>query len=125
MEEGFGTAGGVAKFYQAACGAIPFFSPELREWMGAVRTSGDDKILQTRTAFSCGFQCDPVDGFGRKERHHYGLSRRAFGHPGAGGSHAFGDPESGISFAYVMNQMELSPLPKEKCLDMVKAIYVM
>ena len=122
---GVGTASGLAKFYQAACGAIPFFSPELRGWMGAVRTSGHDKVLQTHTAFTCGFQCDPVDGFGRKERHHYGLSRRAFGHPGAGGSHAFGDPEAGISFAYVMNQMELSPLPKEKCLDMVKAIYVM
>ena len=53
------------------------------------------------------------------------LSLNRVGHPGAGGSHAFGDPESGISFAYVMNQMELSPLPKEKCLDMVKAIYVM
>ncbi|MBT8036320.1 MAG: beta-lactamase family protein [Verrucomicrobiae bacterium] len=122
---GIGTAKGVAKFYQAACGAIPFFSPKLREWMGTVRSSGEDKVLKTKTAFTCGFQCDPVDGFGRKDRHHYGLSRRAFGHPGAGGSHAFGDPESGISFTYVMNQMELSPLPGEKCLDMVKAIYVM
>lgn len=122
---GVGTACALAKFYQAACGAIEFFSPRVREWMGTMRTSGEDRILQTPTAFSCGFQLDPLDAFGRKERHHYGLSRRAFGHPGAGGSHAFGDPDSGLSFAYVMNQMELSPLPKAKCLDMVKAIYVM
>ena len=122
---GVGTARAVAKFYQAACGAIPFFSERVRGWMEEVRCSGPDMILQTDTAFSCGYQLDPLDRFGRKKRHHYGLSRRAFGHPGAGGSLAFGDPDSGISFAYVMNQMELSPLPKEKCLDLVKAIYVM
>jgi CubicO group peptidase (beta-lactamase class C family) len=122
---GIGTAVAVAKFYQAACGAIDFFSPQVREWMECTRSSGDDKILCAPTAFSCGFQLDPLDGFGRKTRHHYGLSRRAFGHPGAGGSLAFGDPENGLSFCYVMNQMELCSLPRDKCLDLVKAIYVL
>lgn len=122
---GVGNASSVARFYQAACGAIDFFPPQVREWMGSVRCTGMDKVLQSPTSFSCGFQFDPLDGFGRKLRHHYGLSRRAFGHPGAGGSHAFGDPESGLSFCYIMNQMELSPFPKEKCLDMIKAIYVL
>jgi CubicO group peptidase (beta-lactamase class C family) len=122
---GIGTAVAVAKFYQAACGAINFFSPQVREWMECTRSSGDDKILCAPTAFSCGFQLDPLDGFGRKTRHHYGLSRRAFGHPGAGGSLAFGDPENGLSFCYVMNQMELCSLPRAKCLDLVKAIYVL
>jgi CubicO group peptidase (beta-lactamase class C family) len=122
---GIGTAVAVAKFYQAACGAIEFFSPQVREWMECTRSSGDDKILCAPTAFSCGFQLDPLDGFGRKTRHHYGLSRRAFGHPGAGGSLAFGDPENGLSFCYVMNQMELCSLPRAKCLDLVKAIYVL
>ena len=121
---GVGTARAVAKFYQAACGAIEFFSPQILGWMTGIRSSGDDKILIAPTAFSCGFQLDPLDGYGRKMRYHYGVSRRAFGHPGAGGSHAFGDPDSGISFAYVMNQMELSPLPQAKCLDMVKALYL-
>jgi CubicO group peptidase (beta-lactamase class C family) len=120
---GIGTAQALAKFYQTACGAIPFFSDEVRKWMGTMIVMGDDQILQTRTAFSCGFQLDPLDQFGRKERHHFGLSRRAFGHPGAGGSHAFGDPDRGISFAYIMNQMELSPLPKEKSLEMIKAVF--
>ncbi|MDB4055021.1 beta-lactamase family protein [Akkermansiaceae bacterium] len=122
---GVGTAAAVAKFYQAACGAIDFFSPQVREWMECARSSGDDKILCAPTAFSCGFQLDPLDGFGRKTRHHYGLSRRAFGHPGAGGSLAFGDPENGLSFCYMMNQMELCSLPRDKCLDLVKAIYVL
>ena len=121
---GIGTASAVAKFYQAACGSIEFFSPQVMGWMMAIRASGEDMVLMAPTAYSCGFQLDPLDGFGRKMRHHYGMSRRAFGHPGAGGSHAFGDPESGLSFAYIMNQMELSPLPQAKCLDMVKALYL-
>ena len=121
---GVGSARSVAKFYQAACGAIPFFSGDVMNWMQQIRCCGLDLILQTRTAFSCGFQLDPLDQVGRKERHHYGVSKRAFGHPGAGGSHAFGDPESGISFCYLMNQMELSPLPGSKSLDMIRAIYL-
>lgn len=120
---GVGTARALAKFYQAACGAVAFFSEDIRHWMETVIVTGDDQILQTRTAFSCGFQLDPLVGRGKKERQHYGISKRAFGHPGAGGSHAFGDPERGISFAYVMNQMELSPLPGVKSLDMVTAVF--
>jgi CubicO group peptidase (beta-lactamase class C family) len=53
----------------------------------------------------------------------FGRSTSSFGHPGAGGSHAFADPENKISFAYVMNQMEQSVLPNEKSLRLVDAIY--
>jgi CubicO group peptidase (beta-lactamase class C family) len=53
----------------------------------------------------------------------FGPSPSAFGHPGAGGSNAFADPENGIAFAYVMNQMEQSLLPNEKSLRLVEIIY--
>ncbi len=53
----------------------------------------------------------------------FGPSRVAFGHPGAGGSHAFADPENGLSFAYVMNQMEPGVLPGPKALRLVEAMY--
>jgi CubicO group peptidase (beta-lactamase class C family) len=56
-------------------------------------------------------------------RRMFGPSPLAFGHPGAGGSHAFADPENGIAFAYVMNQMEQSLLPNEKSLRLVDALY--
>ena len=50
-------------------------------------------------------------------------SLEAFGHPGAGGSHAFADPQNRIAFAYVANQMQLGVLPNEKSLGMVRALY--
>jgi Beta-lactamase. len=53
----------------------------------------------------------------------FGPFPTSFGHPGAGGSHAFADPENKIAFAYVMNQMEQSVLPNEKSLRLVDAIY--
>jgi CubicO group peptidase (beta-lactamase class C family) len=53
----------------------------------------------------------------------FGPCATSFGHPGAGGSHAFADPENGIAFAYVMNQMEQSLLPTERSLRLIDAIY--
>ena len=57
------------------------------------------------------------------QRKRFGKSSAAFGHPGAGGSNAFADPENKIGVAYVMNQMEPSVLPNEKSLRLVEAIY--
>ena len=66
---------------------------------------------------------DPVDPDGKKQRTHFGPSLRAFGHPGAGGSHAFADPETGLAFAYVMNQMEHGVMPNAKARRLVDALY--
>lgn len=120
---GVATASALAKFYQAAIGEIDFFNPNVMSWMNQPQVMGDDKILHTKTRFGCGFQLDPLDSFGQKIRNNYGPSEFAFGHPGAGGSHAFGDPDSGISFAYVMNQMELAVLPNKKSLSIIEALY--
>ena len=90
------------------------FRPETRSAFAGV-----DRILQIPTAFSAGFMKDPLTA----PLHIFGPSASAFGHPGAGGSNAFADPENGIGFAYVMNQMEQSLLPNEKSLRLVDAIY--
>lgn len=120
---GVATASALAKFYQACIGEIEFFSDDVREWMGQSQIMGDDKILITPTHFTCGFQKDPLDEQGRKIRQHYGDSHEGFGHPGAGGSHALGDPASGLSFAYTMNQMDLSVLPGQKSTQMIAACF--
>ena len=119
---GVGTAQSLAKFYQVAIGAIPFFSDDVLEWMSTPLVMGDDKVLMTPTRFTCGFQMDPLDDDGEKIRNNYGKGMHAFGHPGAGGSHGFGDPESGVSFAYIMNQMDLSVLPGAKSSDIIQAL---
>ncbi len=121
---GVGTASALAKFYQAVIGSIASpLSATIFQALTQLRISGNDRVLLRPTAFTCGAQQDPLDDLGKKIRQIYGPSLQAIGHPGAGGSHAFGDPETGISFAYVMNQMDLSVMPTAKCLDMVAALF--
>lgn len=125
---GVGTASGLAKFYAmlASGGSFDgkrYFEPAMLVRMTTTLTQGHDRVLQLETAFSCGFMRDPVDENGNKKRTTFGPSLTAFGHPGAGGSHAFADPENGISFAYVMNQMEPGVLPSAKATRLVEAVY--
>jgi len=120
---GVGTASALAKFYQALIGAIPGpFSANVLRALATTQSSSEDKVLLKPTVFTCGAQRDPEEA-GKKLRQLYGPSLTAFGHPGAGGSHAFGDPETGISFAYTMNQMELSVMPGEKCVRLIQALF--
>ena len=125
---GIGTTRGLAKFYAmlAAGGSLEgrtYFQAEALDWMKTALVQGDDRVLLTDTAFSAGFMLDPVSADGKKPRPLFGPSRSAFGHPGAGGSHAFADPENGIAFAYVMNQMEPGVFPGPKCLRLVEALF--
>jgi CubicO group peptidase (beta-lactamase class C family) len=111
---GVGTARGLAKFYATL---------EATGLMTTTLTQGMDRVLHLETAFSCGFMRDPVDASGVKKRKIFGPSLSAFGHPGAGGSHAFADPENRIAFAYVMNQMEPGVLPNARAVRLVEAVY--
>lgn len=121
---GIGSASALARFYQAALGVIESPLPAaVREWLAERRVDGHDHVLLRPTSFTCGCQLDPLDTDGSKLRSLNGTGREAFGHPGAGGSHAFGDPENGVSFAYVMNQMDLSVLPGLKSQELVRALY--
>ena len=125
---GIGSARALGKFYAmlANGGALDgrtFFSAEALGWMSATQVSGPDAILRLDTAFSAGFMQDPTGTDGRKARTLFGPSARAFGQPGAGGGHAFADPENRVAFAYLMNQMELGVLPNAKSLSMVEALY--
>jgi len=118
---GVASARGLAKFYQCAIGAMESpLNKSVRAALSHLQISGYDKVLLRETAFTCGCQMDPLDENGEKQRRLYGPSKVAFGHPGAGGSHGFGDPSSGLSFGYVMNQMELSVMPGERCLGLVE-----
>jgi CubicO group peptidase (beta-lactamase class C family) len=121
---GIGSASALAKFYSMLAnggklGEQTFFSEETIAWMTTTLSDGMDRVFQIPTAFSAGFMKDPRNAVRRM----FGPSPNAFGHPGAGGSHAFADPENRFSFAYVMNQMEQSLLPNEKSLRLVDEVY--
>jgi CubicO group peptidase (beta-lactamase class C family) len=110
-----GSARSIARAYSAFTGARDevglstetlaelkrFPSPPARGWR--------DRVLKVDTAFSLGF-ARPLGRF------QFGSSSRSFGHPGAGGSFAFADPDRDVSFAYVMNRLgfHLNDDPREK-----------
>lgn len=125
---GIGTAEALAKFYALlACdgsleGKVIFPSGALRR-LHTADVSGADRVLQINTAFQCGFMLDPQTPAGAKQRQTFGPSPFAFGHPGAGGSVAFADPERGLGFAYVMNQMSPGVLPSARASGLVDALY--
>ena len=121
---GIGSASALAKFYAmlANGGEIEgrkFFGSDALKLMTTTISDGLDRVFEIPTAFSAGLMKDAATA----EQKLFGSSDNAFGHPGAGGSHAFADPENRIGFAYVMNQMEQSVLPTHKSLRLVDAIY--
>ena len=120
---GIGTAESLARFYYRVFCEPEFLSRDLLSSLTKTSVSGQDRVLQIPTAFSLGFMKDPISAEQRKLRKIFGPSLAAFGQPGAGGSHAFVDPEWKLAFAYVMNQMEQGVLPNQKSLRLVNQLY--
>lgn len=121
---GIGSADGIAKFYAMLAGdGGGAFSDQVRDWMQTPQCSGMDVILKMPTTFTAGFQKDPLDELGQKLRRHYGPSLSAFGHPGAGGSIGFADPEHGIGVALVLNVLSPGVFPKSEIVNLLNAIY--
>lgn len=83
------------------------------------QSSGPDAVLwQLPTRFGFGFMLTqdlPASAFGPNPG--------AFGHPGMGGSLGFADPEAGVGFGYVMNQMRLGILVDDRAGSLIDAVY--
>lgn len=97
---GICTARGLARFYASLIGEVDgvrTLKPETITTVTTENTNGKDEVLKKVTRFGLGFMLDGPDV------PYYGPS--SFGHDGAGGSLGFADPDSGIAFGYVMNQM--------------------
>jgi CubicO group peptidase (beta-lactamase class C family) len=98
-----GTARGVARVYAALAGGGSLDGVAIVDAaaLAAATTEqvyGQDLVLHRPSRFGLGFQLT------QPERP-LGPGQAAFGHFGAGGSLGFCDPESGVAFGYVMNQM--------------------
>lgn len=51
-----------------------------------------------------------------------GPEKKGFGHPGAGGSYGFADPETGVCYAFVMNRFEANLYPSEERLQLAQTL---
>ena len=110
-----GEARGIARAYAAFVAREPELGltartlEEITRAPTPPRDGWDDAVLKVPTAFSLGW-ARPHGRF------RFGSGSRAFGHPGAGGSFAFADPDREVSYAYVMNRMgfHLNDDPREK-----------
>jgi CubicO group peptidase (beta-lactamase class C family) len=102
---GHGDARGLARVYGALArdgdlDGLRLLGPAQIERAITEQAYGEDLVLKPlHTRFGLGFMLThPIIPFGPNPR--------AFGHPGAGGSIAFADPDARLGFAYVMNQMQ-------------------
>lgn len=129
---GVGSARGLGKFYAMLAQGGTWAGNEIVpasviDLLSRTLSQEEDGVLCTPIAFAAGVMQDPLvndpESIPGKLRQHYGPSLKAFGHPGAGGSLAFADPENGLSFAYVMNQMEAGALPGEKSIGLIQRLY--
>jgi CubicO group peptidase (beta-lactamase class C family) len=114
---GITDARSLARMYAACVGPVDgvrLLSDRQVAAAATLQTQGLDQCLQAETRFGLGFMVDgPFVGM---------LSPRSFGHPGAGGSLGFGDPDAGVGFGYVMNQMQSNLAGDPRVLNLIEAV---
>lgn len=77
---------------------------------------GMDEVLKVKTRIGLGFMLSQPE-------QPLGPNPRTFGHPGAGGSIGFADPDAKVGFAYVMNQMGGDPVVDQRAANLFDAMY--
>jgi len=111
-----GTARALAKLYAATVGEIDgirLLDPATVEDATREQANGPDQVILQNTRFGSGFFLpSPFSPL---------MGPRSFGHAGAGGSLALGDPDRGIGFAYVMNKMQQNLSGDPRTADLIAA----
>lgn len=97
---GHGNARALAGFYAALLDGR-LLEPELLGEMTREHSCGEDRTLLTATRLGLGCMLDQPDVANAT----YGLGPKAFGHPGAGGSVGFADPDRDVAFGFVTNSL--------------------
>ena len=119
---GQGTARDLARLYGALASGgvvdgVQVLSPEQIERANTEQANGLDAVLAPlHSRFGLGFMLtQPMIPFGP--------SPRSFGHPGAGGSIAFADPDAQLGFAYTMNQLQTGLAGDARGFALIGALY--
>ena len=80
------------------------------------QSRGPDEVLFLSTRFSQGFMLSQPGAT-------LGPNPHSFGHPGAGGSLGFADPDAKVGFGYTMNQMAAGILIDGRAAALIEAAY--
>ena len=118
---GHGTARSLAKLYGALARGgeldnVRVMSPKEIAQCSVEQASGPDTCLFINTRFSLGFMMSQPGAS-------LGPNPKSFGHPGAGGSLGYADPEAKIGFGYTMNKMQASLLIDPRATALIESIY--
>lgn len=117
---GHGTARSVAALYgmfamEGQIGGRAVVGAPGMKALSVPRIQGLDLVL--------GFDIKWCAGVMANSNRAYGPNDGAFGHSGWGGSCGFGDPETRVSAAYVMNKQSTALIADTRALDLVNALY--
>jgi len=117
---GQGNGRSLAAMYSAlALGGGGLLSGETVEACGPTEYAArEDLVLGFLVRRSLGFILSTAGG-----RYEWGPNPRTFGHSGAGGSLGFADPDAGVGFGYVMNQMSAGLGADPRWKPMIDAVY--
>ena len=118
---GHTTARSLAKLYGALArggelDGVRVMSKEQVAQCSIEQSSGPDALLVINTRFSLGFMMSQPGAS-------LGPNAKSFGHPGAGGSLGYADPEAKIGFGYTMNKMHASLLIDPRATALIDAVY--
>jgi CubicO group peptidase (beta-lactamase class C family) len=110
----------LASIYGAfACGENSSVDTATLSLAGQEQTFEQDRVLGLPLRFSHGFMLSQP----QRPDCRYGRGARAFGHPGAGGSVGFADPDYELGFGYVTSKMGQSLLIDERAVSLIDAAY--
>ena len=115
---GVGDARSLARFYAAVfddVDGVRLLGQHQLDRACEEQARGPDKVIFHETCFGLGFALQPSLA--------PGAGPGCFGHPGAGGSLAFADPDAQLGFAYVMNAMQFNFEGDPRSMGLVKAVY--
>ncbi|SRR5579875_1052501 len=114
---GITNARSLARLYAALVGTVDgvrVLSPAQMERARSPQVDGPDRVLVVRSRFGLGFMLHGESAAL--------LGPGSFGHPGAGGSVGFADPDAGVAFGYVMNQMRFGLAGDDRSARLIDAL---
>lgn len=114
---GVGDARGLARLYASCIGdgvdGRRTLAPSTVEAATTEQVRGPDAVIMVESCFGLGFMLGKSFGAANP--------RSCFGHAGAGGSLSFADPDSGLAFGYVMNDLRFDATGDPRSETLVRA----